>query len=119
MPLSSRIKAFFAYLFLAVGALLVLLFSRKDRFAVYHARQSIVITVVAIAAPVVWAVPAYLVAFIPFVGPILAAASFTLVIAAFIALFVAWVSGLVYALQAAPKPVPFFGDLAKRWMGNK
>lgn len=119
MPLSSRIKAFFAYLFLAVGGLLVLLFSRKDQFAVYHARQSIVITVVAIAAPIVWAVPAYLIAFIPFIGPLIASASFTLVIAIFIALLVAWITGLVYALRAIPKSVPFFGDLVKRWMGNK
>ena len=34
MPLSSRIKAFFAYLFFAVGGILVLFFSRKDQFAV-------------------------------------------------------------------------------------
>lgn len=115
MPFGSRIKAFLAYLFLAVGGLIILLFNRKDRFAAFHARQSVLLTVVAILGPLVWVLCAYPVSFIPFVGPILASASFALVIALFMALIIAWIVGMVFALRAQPKFVPFFGELTKRF----
>lgn len=115
MSFGSRIKAFLAYLFLAVGGLIILLFNRKDRFAVFHARQSVFLTVVAIAGPMVWAVCAYPLSFVPYVGPILASASFALVIAMFMAIIIAWIAGMVFALRAQPKFVPFFGEYTKRF----
>jgi uncharacterized membrane protein len=115
MPMSSRIKAFLAYLFLALGAILVLLISRKDRFAVFHARQSLILTGAALLTLVVWVVIAYPLSWIPLLGPPLASGTFGLVIAAFAALIVAWVLGMVYALRAKEKRVPLIGNTVKRW----
>lgn len=114
MSTNSRIKAFLAYLFLAVGGIVVLLVSRKDRFAVFHARQSIILTIVAVLAPAIWLLCAYVATLIPTVGAVIAMASFTFVIAVYLALIVAWISGMVYALRAEWKQTPFFGGMASR-----
>ncbi len=115
MSFASRVKAFLAYLFLAVGGLVILLFNRKDRFAAFHARQSVFLTIVAIVGPVVWALCAYPISFVPFIGPILASASFALVIALFMALVIAWITGMIFALRAQPRFIPFFGEYTRRF----
>ena len=115
MPIGSRIKAFVAYLFFALGAALVLLFSRKDQFAVFHARQSLILTGVGILSVFVWVLVAYPLAWIPYFGPVAASATFGLVIAAFIALAVGWIMGMVNALRAETKRLPMVGNLVKRW----
>lgn len=115
MPAGSRIKAFLAYLLLAIGAGAVLLFSRNDRFAAYHARQSLVLTLVAVLTPFAWVLVAYPLSWIPLFGPPAASATFGLVIATFIVLFVAWIAGMVFALRAQTREVPLVGALAKRW----
>jgi len=115
MPASSRTKAFAAYLFFALGAILVLLLSRKDRFAVFHARQSLILSGAALLAVTIWVVLAYPLAWIPLLGPPLASSTFGLVIAAFIMLIVLWAMGMVYALQAKEKRVPLIGNAVKRW----
>lgn len=106
--------AFLAYLLPVLGWLYVFLFRREDEFAVYHAKQSMALTIAAIGAPVVWAVAAWVVAWIPLVGSVIAAALFALVILAYIALGVIWMVGMVYALQARMKPVPIVGTWAER-----
>jgi uncharacterized membrane protein len=110
----KRDLAFLAYLLPIVGWLYVFLFQRKDEFATYHARQSLGLTVMAIGAPVVWAVIAWIVAWFPLVGPVIAAVLFALVILIYILLAVVWVVGMVYALQAKKKPVPVLGGWAER-----
>ena len=106
--------AFLAYLLPVFGWLYVFLFRREDEFAVYHAKQSMVLTIAAIGAPVVWAVAAWVVAWIPLVGPVIAAALFALVLLAYVALGAIWIVGMVNALQAKMKPVPIVGTWAER-----
>ena len=115
MPMGSRIKAFVAYLFFALGATLVLLFSRKDRFAVFHTRQSLILTGVAVLTVLLWIVVAYPLAWIPYFGPVAASATFGLVIATAIGLAVAWIVGMANALRAETKRLPMVGNLVKRW----
>ena len=114
MPVASRLKAFFAYLLFALGAAVVLLVSRNDRFAAFHARQSLLLTAVALITPLAWVVIAYPISWIPLLGPPIASATFGLVIAAFLALVVAWVMGMVYALRAQERKLPLVGGLGKR-----
>lgn len=114
---SSQVLAFLAYALLIFGWLLVQVTARKDRFAAYHARQSLGLSVAVIVGPLIWLVVAWLVAWIPVVGAVVAAASFSLVIALFIAGAVAWFTGLSNAMRAQLKPVPFFGDWALRLPG--
>jgi uncharacterized membrane protein len=110
----KRYLAFLAYLLPIFGWLYVLLFHRKDEFAAYHAKQSLGLTVIAIGAPAIWAVVAWIVSWIPLIGPIIAVALFSLVIATYMLLIVAWVTGIVYALQAKAKPIPVVGGWAER-----
>jgi uncharacterized membrane protein len=51
---------------------------------------------------------------LPLGGPLLLMAGFSVVIAAYLALFVVWVVGMVNALRAAWKPVPLFGGYGER-----
>jgi len=110
----KRYLAFLAYLFGIFGWLYVLLFHRKDEFAVYHAKQSIALTVLAIGAPVVWAIVAWVLSWIPLIGPISAAALFALVILVYIYIAIAWIIGMVNALRAKATPLPIIGGRAAR-----
>ncbi len=110
----NKTLAFLAYLLTVPGWLYVLLFRRDDNFAVFHAKQSAVLTVVAVGAPLVWLVAGWIVSWIPLVGFILAAASFSLVIAAYAVLIADWVIGMVFALQLKRTPLPVVGGWARK-----
>lgn len=109
MKPSSRYLAFAAYLLSLPGALFVLLARRDDSFAVYHARQSLALWLAALLLPLAWAVCAWALAWIPLVGPVLAVALFALVLAAYCGLLVAWLTGMLYALQGRAKRLPVIG----------
>ena len=111
MSKENRTLAFLAYLLSILGALYVLLLKREDKLAVYHAKQSLGLTLIAIGVVIVWAVGSWIISWIPLVGPLIAAASFALVILAYISLGVVWITGMVYALQAKARPLPVVG----RW----
>ena len=111
---SSQTLAFLAYALLIVGWFLVMLVARRDRFAAYHARQSLALSLALLIAPLVWAVLAWLMAWIPTVGVVVSAASFSLVIGLYLIAIVAWISGMVNAAKAQVRPLPFFGDWARR-----
>ena len=114
MSKPKRTLAFLAYLLSILGWLYVLLFHRKEKLAVYHARQSLMLTIAAIGGPVIWAGAGWVLSWIPLVGPLTAAALFSLVIVGYVALVGSWIVGMVYALQAKMKPVPFVGQWAER-----
>lgn len=114
MSKPGRNAAFLAYLLPIFGWLYVLLFRKKDEFAVYHAKQSMTLTMTAVGAPAAWAVVAWILSWLPLAGPIISVALFALVILAYIPLAVTWVIGMVYALQAKMKPVPVLGGWAER-----
>jgi uncharacterized membrane protein len=111
---SSRYLAFFAYLLSLPGALFVLFACRDDSFAVYHARQSLVITIAAIVMPLAWAVIAWACAWIPIVGALVGLSLFALVIAAYLGLLISWITGMIFALRGRSRPVPLVGALATR-----
>ncbi len=109
----NKILAFLAYLLTVPGWLYVLLFRRDDKFAVFHAKQSAVLTLVAIGAPLAWMVVGWILAWIPLIGYILAIALFSLVIAAYAVLIVDWIIGMAFALQLKRAPLPVVGGWAK------
>jgi len=111
---SSRYLAFLSYLLSLPGALFVLLTRRDDRFAVYHARQSLAITLAAIITPLAWAILAWGLAWIPLVCGMLGIILFALVIAMLIGLLISWVAGMVYSLRGQVRPVPLVGALVTR-----
>ena len=110
----KRHYAFLAYFVPILGWLYVLLLQKKDKFAVYHAKQSIMLTIMVLVAPVIWGAVAWILTWIPLAGAIIAAALFALVILTYIFLAAVWVVGMAYALQAKVKPLPIVGGWAER-----
>lgn len=102
--------ALLAYLLPVLGPAYILLLRKDDSFARFHAFQSLLLVLAIILVPVIWFIFSWLVVFLPF-GGVLAAYVFALVIAAYLAVFVAWVAGIVNALRAKRSPVPFFGRM--------
>ena len=110
----QKMLAFLAYLLSILGWLYVLLFQRENKLAVYHAKQSLGLTLVAIGAFVIWLLGSWIISLIPLVGPLIAATTFSQVILAYIFLGVAWIIGMVTALQAKMQPLPLVGKWAER-----
>jgi len=109
---SSRISAAVAYVPI-IGWLYVLFVQRKDALAVYHLRQSIGLFLFLLAVLLVWAVIAWLLAWIPYLA-ILSVALFALVIVAYLYGVMAWIMGLIKALRNQETPLPVFGSWAAR-----
>ena len=118
MQKPNRPLAFLAYLLPLIGPLLVWLLARKNTFALYHACQSLALTLIAIIVPLGWALIAWAMTWVPLAGPMMAAALFALVIAAYLALVVAWGMGLANALRALHSAVPMYGGWGERLYGR-
>jgi uncharacterized membrane protein len=103
-----------SYLLSLPGALFVLLARQNHPFAVYHARQSLRLAIIGIAAPLVWAVVAWILAWIPLVGGMLGVVLFALVLAAYVGVLISWIAGMVYSLKGQVRPMPFFGTRSTR-----
>lgn len=107
--------AFLAYLLSFAGAIYVLFFRpSKEQFARYHAKQSLGLQIIALAVLLGWFVVLWILTWIPYIGFIFGIALFSLVIAAYIALVVAYISGMVYALRGKQQAAPIAGAYAIR-----
>jgi uncharacterized membrane protein len=96
------------------GALFVLLARQDDSFAVYHARQSLRLAIIGIAAPLVWVVAAWILAWIPLIGGMLGVILFALVIATYAGVLISWIAGMIYSLKGQVRPLPLFGTRSTR-----
>lgn len=114
MSKSNEMAAFFAYLVPILGPLYALLAHRDEEFPVFHAKQSLILTVTAIGAPLLWGVFAWVVLWVPMVGPLVAIAAFSLVILVYTLLAVDWILGMINALRYELKPLPVVGRWAER-----
>ena len=111
---SNRALALLNYLLPVIVPIYVLSLRRQDTLVRYHAFQSLALVLAAVVAPVVWMIVAWVLTWIPLAGPLLAAASFALVLATYIVIVVGWVTGIVAASQARIRPVPVFGGWGER-----
>jgi len=111
---ASRYLAFVSYLLGLPGALFVLLARHDDPFAIYHARQSLRLAIIAVAAPLIWVVVAWMLAWIPLVGGMLGVVLFALVIAAYVGVLISWIAGMIYSLKGQARPIPLFGARSRR-----
>ena len=68
---ASRIIALLGYVVVLIVPLIVLLFGRKHRFALFHACQSLSITLVALVVPLLWFVIGWLFTFFSVQVPLL------------------------------------------------
>jgi uncharacterized membrane protein len=101
-------------------ALLLPVLQRRQKAVRYAESNSWVGILLTLVVAVVliygcWLVLQFLAPFVlPLGGPLLLMAGFSVVIAAYIGLAVAWVIGMINALRAAWKPVPLFGGWGER-----
>jgi uncharacterized membrane protein len=112
---SSRYLAFLSYLLSLPGALFVLIVRRDDPFAVFHAWQSLRLVIIAVAAPLIWAVAAWILAWIPLIGGMLGVVLFALVIATHVGILISWIAGMINSLKGKVQPLPFLGAWAASW----
>ena len=112
MDTSQRISAAVAYL-PVVGWVYVYLAQRKNPLAVFHLRQSIGLILFLVIAFAVWMAASWVAGWIPY-GVILISAMFTMVLTALVFGVVAWVMGVVNALNERMVLLPVFGRMANR-----
>jgi uncharacterized membrane protein len=110
METSDRFSAFFAYI-PVIGWIYVLLAKRQNSLPMFHVRQSIGLFVFLGAIFAAWAAITWLLGWIPF-GFMVGLALFTLVITAFVFGIVAWVTGIVHAVQGRMILLPLIGKMA-------
>jgi uncharacterized membrane protein len=96
-----------------IGWLYVFLFQRGNANAMFHLRQGIGLVLFLISALLVWAILAWIIAWIPYMA-VIAAALFTIVIVAYLFGFIAWIMGMANALRHKQVTLPFFGKWANR-----
>ncbi len=108
MNRTARINALVAYLLPVVGWAYLLLFQRKNTFAMFHLKQAIGIFVFFIAVALGWGVVTWVITWIPY-GFVLGVGLFALVIVAVFASLVFWLMGLANALNGRSAFIPIVG----------
>jgi len=100
LGLSPELTAALAYVFSFVGGIIVLILEKENRFARFHAMQSIFMSVSFLALSVV-------AGFIPFVGWL---------VALFIPIvwFIAWVIAIIKSAQGEYYKFPVIGEYADK-----
>lgn len=106
--------ALICYLIPVLGPLYLLVGKRDNRLAQVHGRQMLALALSLIALFGGWLVVAWVLAWIPTVGPLAGAMLFALVITGLIASVVLWVVGLVHALQGREVALPVIWNVSRR-----
>ncbi|MBW2978787.1 DUF4870 domain-containing protein, partial [Candidatus Woesearchaeota archaeon] len=101
----SKLWAFLAYFLSIVGFVLVLAMKKNDRFALYHAKQSLVLFI----ASVILYVAAML------LTPVMLFFIFYIFWVIYIVVFVLWIIGIVNAVTGKTKPLPIIGGFAEKF----
>ncbi len=119
IPGGSRLLAFLAYLLGPIGWIIAYLFGRDKPFVKFHIRQSSGLWGGLFIGIVAWILIGGVILVIPFFGPMLAAASFALVIALVAACVLLWLKGMWNAITGQLHILPLFGERAEYWLGGE
>lgn len=103
--------AIVAYAIPIIGPLIAILVARRNLFALYHACQSLAISLLAIALPVVWLLVSFAIVWIPMAGPTMSAALFTIVIVGLVTALLLLLTGISNAARGYMTPLFLIG----RW----
>lgn len=113
MDKSERVPAFLVYLLPVIGWIYVGLFQQKNSLAKFHLRQSVGLFLSLILFTLVWAVVAWILAWIPYAF-VFGVALFALPLTGYIIGVIAWVVGMVNALAGKAAPLPLIGGYSNR-----
>jgi uncharacterized membrane protein len=111
---APRLLAFVAYLLPIIGPLFILLFSRRNLFALYHAYQSLAIVAGAIVVPLLWLIVSWAISWVPLAGAVVGVALFALVISTWVMVVITWIMGMINALQGNYRRLPVFGQWGEK-----
>ena len=100
----GKIFAFLCYLITIIGVLIVLLTKKEDKFAVYHAKQGLVLFISWIIVGVV----ASVLLVVPILGWLIGFGLYTFML-------ILWIMGMVNALGGKEKPLPVIGQFADKF----
>jgi uncharacterized membrane protein len=99
----SKIFAFLGVFLTIIGFVIVMLVRKDDKYAMYYAKQGLVLFIAGLLVWVISVVLAFLlIGFI--IGPILN-----------IILLILWVIGIVYSLSGEMKPIPLIGKFGEKF----
>lgn len=121
---NSRLFAFLAYFLGLIGFIIVLLAKKDDEFALYHAKQSLVLTIGSFAISAISQVVTLIAvgSFVPRIDPfnssvspllILTAPSIILLIPS-LGILILYVIGIINAVTGEKNPLPFIGRYAEK-----
>jgi uncharacterized membrane protein len=96
----GKLYAILAYVLNIVGFILVLVAKKDNKFAMFHAKQSLVLSIG-------WIIAWVFIGVIPLIGPFVGGLLL-------VALFVLWIMGIINAASGAEKNLPVIGDLAAK-----
>ena len=97
----GKLWAFLAYLLGIIGFLLVFLLKKDNTFAMYHAKQSLILFIVGVIVSVVGGM-------IPIIGWFIVLPIGTLLV------FILGIIGIINALTGKMKPLPVIGQYADK-----
>jgi uncharacterized membrane protein len=97
----GKLWAFLAYLLSIIGFVLVILLQKNNKFAMYHAKQSLVLFITAVIISIVGTV-------IPVIG------WFIIIPLGNLLVLVLWIVGIINALTGKEKPLPLIGKFADK-----
>ena len=100
MKSDSKLWAFLAYLLGIIGFILVLLVKRTDKFAMYHAKQSLVLFIAGVIINVA--------GMVPIIG------WFVILPLGAIFLIVLWIIGMINAITGKEKALPLIGQFGEK-----
>ena len=95
----DKLWGFLAVFLGIIGFVLVLLIERRNKYAMYYAKQSLLLFIAGVVVSAVMMVPIFGWITAPFLGLIL---------------FVLWIIGWVNALSGKMKPIPIIGKYADK-----
>ena len=113
-PSGGRAFAVLAYVVPLVGGIVAMAADGRNPLTRHHAQQSIAAVLTLILSFFVWALLGYVIALIPWVGPIVSISLFSLVLAMAAFLAVNWILSLLRALRGEERDIPLANRVARR-----
>ncbi len=99
----SKMFAFLGVFLGIIGFIIVMLTRKTDKYAMYYARQGLVLSIA-------WFIVYIIGAFIPIIG------WFVILPIGSILMLILWIVGIVNSLSGKEKPVPIIGRFAEKFI---
>jgi uncharacterized membrane protein len=111
----NMIFGILAYLLGIIGFLIVLLAKRDNKFAMYHAKQSLVLTIVALIVFIPGTIIAIIFGLIPVIGWIIALLIWLVEMVVLLGLLIFVVLGIINVVNNQMKPLPVIGRFGEKF----